>query len=330
MNKTDFHLKGVDLYKFIMAMGVVAIHIASADCTYGYWSAGIEWFIRLAVPFFFISSGYLIAIKMPVEAVEKEKYLRKRTKKVLKLFVYWIIIYLPVSIYFYARNGYSILYDISRYIGQLLVLGESKYAYPLWYLYSLSIVLFIYSVAVRWKNVENKLWVLYASIIFINWISASDIIGSDIGAKILSILSLCTSRTLGGGVYVMTGVILAKTNFSHKRMLCIASICGSVVLFYCNLPFWELCGGLALFLSACEISSISSRIANRLRVLSMWIYYLHMYVIVIMIYICRQLSCCMDIYFAYVTALTVVVLISLILTYLQTRRGCGWLNRLVA
>ena len=55
---------GVDLGRFVMALGVVLIHLEAMFYTDGYYGAFLDWFIRLAVPFFFMASGYLVLRRM--------------------------------------------------------------------------------------------------------------------------------------------------------------------------------------------------------------------------------------------------------------------------
>ena len=52
-------IPGIDIFKFIMAFAVILIHFPPVfDIGHEIYPEVIRWLIRLAVPFFFIVSGY--------------------------------------------------------------------------------------------------------------------------------------------------------------------------------------------------------------------------------------------------------------------------------
>ena len=189
-------LSGVDVVKFVMAFAVIAIHVeavASFD-----FPEIIQWFIALAVPFFFITSGYLLGRKLTDIPLigEKRKFLSDRSCKLFRLFAYWLIIYLPISIYLYSLKDDPLWKDILSYIGSVIINGESRYAWPLWFIYSMAIVLFILSKALFRKN---SLLVLTLVFILVNFVNSAAKLGyaySDI--FVVKAFNILTARTLGG------------------------------------------------------------------------------------------------------------------------------------
>ena len=95
------HMRAADVIKLIMAFAVVAIHVRAVYGDAHGYSPAFNWFIELAVPYFFIVSGYLIGNKLDRMATvdEKRAALRSRSGKCLRMFVLWLIIYLPIQIY---------------------------------------------------------------------------------------------------------------------------------------------------------------------------------------------------------------------------------------
>ena len=166
----NLYFSGLNVCKFIMSLCVVAIHIASASNVDGTWPEFVNWFIRLAVPFFFICSGFLLQLKSPADGVGKSTLFKKRAEKVFRLYVWWICIYFPLALYVYLNNGCSFSYNALRYIGQLLISGDTVYAYPLWYLYSLSIVLLLNSYASKKNVTALTLFWVFKFIEFHNWL----------------------------------------------------------------------------------------------------------------------------------------------------------------
>lgn len=91
----------LDLMKFVMAVVVIAIHIRP-EVSFSNHSVKIifEGIYSLAVPFFFMASGFLLFRKarIPLEDVGKARIL-SYLKRMLKLYVVWTLIYLPLTIY---------------------------------------------------------------------------------------------------------------------------------------------------------------------------------------------------------------------------------------
>ena len=129
---------GVDLGRFVMALGVVLIHLEAMFYTDGYYGAFLDWFIRLAVPFFFMASGYLVLRRMETGAVCVKEYLGAKALRFLKLYLVWSAIYLPLGIYMFATSAHpdGVLIDLRRMLTAWLFIGQLPNAWMLWFLYS--------------------------------------------------------------------------------------------------------------------------------------------------------------------------------------------------
>lgn len=86
--------KGIDVIKLAMAILVISLHVypfESINDSLHYYT--IHWFSRIAVPFFFISTGFFLFKN------ENEEIMVKRVKryliKIFKLYCIWGVIYLP-------------------------------------------------------------------------------------------------------------------------------------------------------------------------------------------------------------------------------------------
>lgn len=86
-------INSLDILKFIMAVAVVVLHVGALygePCVYG---PAVCWFENLAVPFFFISSGYLIGRHISAQtSADSKAYLRGKSRRYLRLFVVWSLI----------------------------------------------------------------------------------------------------------------------------------------------------------------------------------------------------------------------------------------------
>lgn len=84
----------IDVTKFLLSLCVVAIH---SELLYNY----IYPFVRLAVPIFFIFSGYFSFLKIDAiqnYSAKKEKFI-SIVKRYLKLYAFWFIVLLPHTLY---------------------------------------------------------------------------------------------------------------------------------------------------------------------------------------------------------------------------------------
>ena len=320
---------GVDYIKFMMALCVVAIHVNSAECVLTHWPPAVEWLIRLAVPFFFISSGFLLARKLERQPddVQRRKTLWERAFTIFRIFGCWLLIYLPITVYLDARNGDSVAHDVVVYFGRVLLSGESEYAYPLWFLYSMAIVLTIYAVLYKIKHIERILFALFAIVLAVNSLQSWECL-QDI--SLLKLFNLLTQRTLGGGTYIMAGIILYRMRFVPSLWLSLAFVAVSVLLFVLHLPYWELCGGVALFAVALRINSSESSPRTWWRSMSMWIYYLHMYVIFFLSLYFGAEGEFLTAPVLYCIVLALAVALSALLVRLQATKSCAWLNFLIS
>lgn len=96
----------LDILKIVLAFLVVALHIFPVSKLKGFEgfisyeiASGIT---RIAVPTFFLISGYFLRNKL-----EDKSYLWKYAKRILLLYVVWQLIYLPDLIRFYNLKRFS-------------------------------------------------------------------------------------------------------------------------------------------------------------------------------------------------------------------------------
>ena len=101
MNDTIRQIKynGLDIIKFIMAIFIVMLHSSFlSDVSYNLnylFQSGIT---RIGVPFFFVASGFLLYRKVDVNNIDF-LIVKKYVFHILRLYIIWTIIYLPIIIY---------------------------------------------------------------------------------------------------------------------------------------------------------------------------------------------------------------------------------------
>lgn len=124
---------GIDLFKLIAAVLVVLLHTIE---TTGWYSNEVKFvFTRLAVPFFFIASGFFFYNGLS-KSNNKKTYLFKYEKNIFKIFaIYALVLYLPFTIVSYIQNNPNagFMKIVLLLVRRVLVIGPGPY----WYLVAL-------------------------------------------------------------------------------------------------------------------------------------------------------------------------------------------------
>ncbi len=120
----------IDIMKFLCALLVVSIHIPAFSDV----NAGLSfWFnqvlCRMAVPFFFVSSGYFSADKLKNRG-ETLRYV----KRLLILYSIYTFLYIPQILFGYVKKGKSASFIAQDFIRQFFLVGSY---WQLWYFVSL-------------------------------------------------------------------------------------------------------------------------------------------------------------------------------------------------
>lgn len=133
------NFNGIDLMKFLGALLVIVIHTEPLSS----YNSVIDFYLdyalaRVAVPFFFLTSGYLFFRKMkePLEDGQADRQVLFRyLKRILQIYLVWSVIYLPVHLYdLYRLKDFgveSVLELLLNYPFNFLFYGSYEH---LWYL----------------------------------------------------------------------------------------------------------------------------------------------------------------------------------------------------
>lgn len=124
MNKNKTYT-GIDIFRMIAALLVIAIHtspLSSINETADFILT--RFFARIAVPFFFVTSGYFLITRYSRNADKLFKFI----KKTALIYVAAIVIYLPINIY----NNYFDMENLLPNIIKDIVFDGTLY--HLWYL----------------------------------------------------------------------------------------------------------------------------------------------------------------------------------------------------
>lgn len=290
-----------------------------------------QWFMRLAVPFFFITSGFLTKehLKDVQYNTELSKILFSKSLKLFKLFFNWIIIYLPISLYF-NRSELGNASFWNQYFSSIIYNGESQYAYPLWYIYSMAIVFSIIAALIYCRVRVRFVFLLSILIAFCNYLY------ENLDLSDLATFHTLTHRTLGGGIYLTAGMLISDLlekkvfhSLLYSSFALPIYLIVSITGYYFHLPFWELIGGIVIFLISFNIKHTLWNHDMTIRNISMWVYYTHMYILVALMMIKFHINIDLNGWVLLILATLISIVTSYGLSRFQLREGFKRISLLV-
>lgn len=110
-----------------MAILVVAIHTGPFEYTDSELIRRLFIIItELAVPFFFIASGFFLFRRH-----DWELRIAQYAKRMFRLYVVWNIVYLPITIFGFIHNGVTLKTALLQFIRGFFLLGQQFYSWHL-------------------------------------------------------------------------------------------------------------------------------------------------------------------------------------------------------
>ena len=280
----------LDICKLLMAFCVVAIHTHPLEhCTIIIVNEIYDSFVRMAVPFFFLSSGFLLAQKFEDSFTSPKKIaiVRKYLLRIIKMYVVWTVIYLPMALYHFISSGKGVLKSVLLYIRGFIFIGEQYNSWHLWYLLS-TIYALVFILILLYFKISPKKAIIFSSIIFLISISI-DYLSAYAGnsntfielfIKIIK-ASIGSGRILTGLFYIPMGCFLVRKQPNLKVSSSIL-VSGYLINVFVQNSYWSsffvAISSIGLF---CVINTIvlpDSRVYPFVRKMSTTIYFVHMYI----------------------------------------------------
>lgn len=175
MEKSISRYSGIDVMKFICSLMIVIIHVKpfgvhEAGSFLYYLNFGLqEYLCRIAVPFFFVCNGFFIFRKIDFNNVDYG-IIKNNIIKIIKLYLLWTLIYLPIKIYKMFTEGEGLVREVVSYIRAFLVSGSFVH---LWYLNGLIFALLAIMIFLKLKLNPQKILVLSAILYIIGLLGNS-------------------------------------------------------------------------------------------------------------------------------------------------------------
>lgn len=223
LERKDF--KGIDLTKFILAILVVAGHTHPfKDIANPFFVEIWETLLLFVVPYFFIAAGFFLFPKV-YKSPDKTTQLQALwlyLKRIISLYMYWTIIFLPVTLWHFAKDDLIMEKDVVLFIRGTFFFGENFYSWPLWFLlsmvYSLAFISLLMFINLRVKTIFYISILVFAMAMIFNYL----VIGENHNkylimlGKVIKYLFL-TGRLFTGMFYLMVGGLIAMNKMRISK-----------------------------------------------------------------------------------------------------------------
>ncbi len=278
-------INSIDITKFLLSFVVIALHTLYLTENPISDIRLIYIFFKLAVPFFFITSGYFLFRKVTLTLDNLgKKHIFMYLKYIFKLYLLWTIIYLPISIYgayiSKASIGSFCLYSIRKF----LFVGEGYYSWNLWYLHGLIIAVFLIFWCLVFK-LKPKYILFLGLVVFISGLGLEYLLENELSflpsflTKLLNLYLFIFERVRNGFfdsfVYVAIGFYLSKQTKLDLSLGWGLFIIG-LISYYFKITIGLLPFATGFFILICHIKLKSNRFLSYFKVTSTLIYLTHM------------------------------------------------------
>jgi len=278
--------------KFAMAIVVVAIHTRpelsfSSPVVVSLFEAVYS----IAVPFFFMASGFLLFRKISFPLNEEgEQRIKAYLKKICKLYLIWTVIYLPLTVYGFYLDGLPFLKSVAVFIRNILLIGENYMSWPLWYLLALIVAVAIIYVLLKLKLLKNWI-VLFGILMAMIGVALDYCKDNSIMQSVTDLYFPLFQKTRNGFfvgfLYVSLGMFCSKLDKASLWPILMIFLIG-IIGMCLALPLANSLVVLALFVISIALRGdvFSSCTSQDYRYLSSIIYFCHMLYVALLVLCC--------------------------------------------
>lgn len=245
----------------------------------------------MAVPYFFLASGFLLGLSLDGSfgVQRNDEVLKRFFLRMLKLYLMWTIVYFPLAVQGYCIGGATIEKAVKSYVLYLLFVGEHYNSWPLWYLLS-SIWTAIYLIIIRhFKEITFLQLVQHSILISMISFSLNILVKVDNDTLIfyqklikdIVSVSIKNGRIMMGIVYIPFGLYISKNKFSKRNYLIILLFGITIGVCLDNQflrGYSTMLSAIGLFGWSTHLNIKHTDLIERMKKISIWIYFIHMYV----------------------------------------------------
>lgn len=153
----------IDICRIIAAVFVIAIHAKVTECVPYFVKNFLDLVFSLAVPFFFMTTGYF----MGGGVRQQNNGVSISLKRTIVLYVIWNLIYLPLSILGEVTYGNSFFKACFKLMRGWFFVGQNYYSWAFWYLLALIVAEAIIMILTKFRATLKIQIFLSSSLFFI-------------------------------------------------------------------------------------------------------------------------------------------------------------------
>lgn len=348
------NLNCVDLMKFIFALLIVALHknpLTSINLDVNFFI--VNYIARLAVPFYFIASGYFLFRKTSYEEFDISVVF-KYAWRIYKLYLIWTVIYMYPIIknqILIDKNG--LFYEILMWIRDFIFSGSY---FHLWYLNATVFSVLLVGILIKKKMSIRKI-ISIASIFYGIGLFEQAYFGLILPLQkyaclwgVLEVLQkiIVTTRNglFEGFLFVSLGMLFAYKPIKLKKKKAIGLFIISMILFFIEVITIKKLGwfrgkdmyiflvptSLLLFHIVSQIQLKDNLIYKELRKIGALIFYLHMWGAIIVGKIMNYIGAIRGVEFdnsliRYIMIVLLTYCISAGIRFLSEKKHFRWINK---
>lgn len=230
----------IDIARYVSALLVVCIHtFPFLEISETFNTYFIHTVCRLAVPFFFTTSGFFFFRNYDSENEDlNETRLKKALIRLFRIYLIWTIIYLPYTIFDYTHTGFHIKY-LFTYVRDFFLNGSY---YHLWFLPALMLADVIVYCLYKKKGLNFTLLITFI-LYFVGYLIN---VYTPIWESIPGVSfffgfftkTLSTARNGIGPMFIAIGLLLSRTRRLSKKVSLIGFLI-SFVLFFAEVSLYR-------------------------------------------------------------------------------------------
>lgn len=238
------------MLKFICALLVIWIHTRPFQASNVALDKLFYYDIsNYAVPFFYACTGYFLIARQPEKELHTKLLLR--CKKVMKLYLIWSVIYLPLTICGWWIEDGGIKYWVSCLRNYIFV-GENFYSWTLWYLNGLIFALLLINILLKWFSIKQIFGIgTFAYLVGIGLNMLYRLFGeyasvfARLGNLYFSLFVTTRNGLFQSLVFVMLGMLIAEIDQANELKLSVKNGFFTGIIYVIKVGF-SLMGGVLL------------------------------------------------------------------------------------
>ena len=280
----------IDLVKFIMSVCIIEYHTWPYFGMENAIGKGLYYsFFALALPFFFISSGFFLANSLDDDFCSERNFKIVKTGmlRYLKLYLIWTAVYLPITVCHFVDTGTPVVRALLSFIRGVAVLGFNYNSWQMWYLLSTVYALLMIMVCMKYKL--DRKYVLIIGVFALVMMLVFDYLRDSLNSQIsfIALMAKLTEKTVSSGkmfmglFYIPVGIYLQRHPLSKRTAWIVFSVSFIVTVFLNTQTLQSVADvpkGIAFFELVRNAELQDSKIYSYCRKLSSINYFLHMFI----------------------------------------------------